>query len=74
MLGKAIESILPYLGFAMTFDSVNHRLILVEIKAFSLDEVAMRWIETYGSQENTPGKNSQCSGLPQDSLIWLSCS
>lgn len=73
--GQSVE--VCYLDFRKAFDTVNHRLLLHKLHAFSLDPVLIRWIEHFlmgrSFQVSVEGEKSQtgiaCSGVPQGSVL-----
>ncbi len=68
---------LAFLDFAKAFDSVNHRILLAELKASGIDGAVLNWIKSYLSnrsyQVQLDGMLSEAApchgGVPQGSVI-----
>ncbi len=66
-----------YLGFAKAFDSVNHRLLLTQLKCYEIAPSVINWSEPYprrrSFQVSANGPLSQVaevvSGVPQGSVL-----
>jgi retron-type reverse transcriptase len=68
-----------YLDLKKAFDTVNHRILILKLRAMGADDLSIRWFKSYLNNRNqrTVVGNAMSSsrsvniGVPQDSVLGL---
>ncbi len=68
---------LVFLEFSKAFDSVNHRFLIKNLKAYGIDDKVVNWIESFLKERtfnvsinrNISPSKAAVSGVPQGSVL-----